>query len=150
MTRAAFAALLLLSAAPAAAETIAIRGGTLALGDGAEPIQGGTVVIRDGRVVAAGLNIGIPSGARIVDATGKWVTPGFVSGYSQLGINEVDLGAERDHRVSRQRARSMPRSTLPPRSIRKSRRLRSAEPTRYARDRFAPRVETTSLGGRAR
>ena len=93
MTRAAFAALLLLSAAPAAAETIAIRGGTLALGDGAEPIQGGTVVIRDGRVVAAGLNVGIPSGARIVDATGKWVTPGFVSGYSQLGINEVDLGA---------------------------------------------------------
>ncbi len=34
-------------------------------------------MIRDGRVVAAGPNVGIPSGARIVDATGKWVTPGL-------------------------------------------------------------------------
>ena len=93
MRRAAFAALLLACAAPACAETIAITGGTVALGDGSEPIQGATVVIRDGRVVAAGPNVRVPSGAQIVDATGKWVTPGFVSGYSQLGIIEVELGA---------------------------------------------------------
>jgi imidazolonepropionase-like amidohydrolase len=80
---------LMLSAAPAAAQTIAITGGTVALGDGSEPIQGGTVVIRDGRVVAAGSNVAVPAGAQRVDATGRWVTPGIVSGFSRVGLVEV-------------------------------------------------------------
>ena len=92
MSRAALAALLLLCGVPATAQTIAIQGGTLALGDGSEPIQGGTVVIRDGRIVAAGLNVNVPSGAHVIDATGKWVTPGLVAGYSQLGLIEIELG----------------------------------------------------------
>ena len=29
----------------------------------------------------------------MIDATGKWVTPGIVSGFSRLGLAEVDLGA---------------------------------------------------------
>lgn len=88
------AAALLASAAPAPARTIAITGGTLALGDGSAPIPGGTVVLRDGRVVAAGLGTAVPAGAEVVDATGKWVTPGIVAGFSRLGLNEVDLSAE--------------------------------------------------------
>ncbi|HET6943408.1 MAG TPA: amidohydrolase family protein [Sphingomicrobium sp.] len=78
-------------AAPVAAQTIAITGGTVALGDGSEPIPGGTVVIRNGRIVAAGVNVGIPQGAEMIDARGKWVTPGIVAGFSRLGLSEVDL-----------------------------------------------------------
>ena len=74
----------------ASAQTIAITGGTVALGDGSEPIQNGTVVIRDGRVVAAGTGVGVPAGAQIVDASGKWVTPGVVAGFSRLGLVDVD------------------------------------------------------------
>ncbi|HEX2764635.1 MAG TPA: amidohydrolase family protein [Allosphingosinicella sp.] len=77
-------------AAPAAAQTVAITGGTVALGDGSEPVQSGTVVIRDGRIVAAGRGVSVPAGARIVDATGKWVTPGIVAGFSRIGLVEVD------------------------------------------------------------
>jgi imidazolonepropionase-like amidohydrolase len=88
--RAALLALLLGTAAPAAAQTIAITGGTIATGDGSEPVAG-TVVIRNGRIVAAGPMAGIPAGATIVDATGKWVTPGIVAGFSRLGLSEVDL-----------------------------------------------------------
>ena len=87
------AALLAGSVSPAAAETIAITNGTLVIGDGSEPIVGGTVVIRDGRVVSAGSNVSVPAGARVVDATNKWVTPGIVAGFSRLGLAEVDLGA---------------------------------------------------------
>jgi imidazolonepropionase-like amidohydrolase len=76
--------------APALAQTIAITGGTVALGDGSDPIPGGTVVIRDGRVVAAGRGVATPAGAQIVDATGKWVTPGLVAGFSRVGLVEVD------------------------------------------------------------
>ena len=75
-----------LISAPAFAETIAITGGTVAIGDGSQPIQNGTVVIRDGRVVAAGANVAVPAGARVVDATGKWVAPGIVAGFTSEGI----------------------------------------------------------------
>jgi imidazolonepropionase-like amidohydrolase len=71
------------------AQTIAITGGTVALGDGSAPIRGGTVVIRDGRIVAAG-QVGVPAGATVIDAAGKWVTPGLVAGFSRVGLVEVD------------------------------------------------------------
>ena len=82
-----------LFAAPAAAQTIAITGGTVATGDGGEPVAG-TVVIRNGRIVAAGPNARVPAGATIVDATGRWVTPGIVAGFSRLGLAEIDLSGE--------------------------------------------------------
>ena len=93
MIRAALLVLLLGAAVPAAAQTIAITGGTVATGDGSEPIAG-TVVIRNGRIAAAGPMVAIPAGATVVDATGKWVTPGIVAGFSRLGLSEVDLSVE--------------------------------------------------------
>jgi imidazolonepropionase-like amidohydrolase len=79
-----------LAAAPAAAQTLAITGGRVVIGDGSEPIDNGTVVIRDGRVLAAGANVAVPPGAQVVDARGKWVTPGVVAGFSRIGLVEVD------------------------------------------------------------
>jgi imidazolonepropionase-like amidohydrolase len=91
MIRAALAGLLIATAAPVAAQTSAITGGTVALGDGSEPIPNGTVVIRNGRIAGAGANVAVPSGAQTIDARGKWVTPGIVAGFSRLGLSEVDL-----------------------------------------------------------
>ncbi|WP_243444705.1 amidohydrolase family protein [Sphingosinicella humi] len=79
-----------LVSAPAIAQTVAITGGTVALGDGSAPIEGGTVVIENGRIAAAGANVAVPAGATVVDATGKWVTPGLVAGFSRVGLVEVD------------------------------------------------------------
>lgn len=93
MIRSVVAALLIAAAVPASAQVIAITGGTVALGDGSGPIAGGTVVIRGGRIVAAGRNVAVPAGAQVVDASGKWVSPGIVAGFSRLGLSEVDLGA---------------------------------------------------------
>ena len=86
--RAAFAALALLST-PALAQSLAISGATLAIGDGSEPIRNGTVLISAGKVTAAGAGIAIPPGIKAIDAGGKWVTPGLVSGYSRVGLVEV-------------------------------------------------------------
>ena len=83
-----------LVAAPAAAQTIAITGGNVVIGDGSAPIQGGTVVLRDGKVVAAGSGVAVPAGAQIVDATGRWVTPGLFAGFSRLGLIEVEAVRE--------------------------------------------------------
>lgn len=90
ISRAALLAGIALISAPAAAQTVAITGGTVALGDGSAPIEGGTVVIENGRIAAAGANVAVPAGATVVDATGKWVTPGLVAGFSRVGLVEVD------------------------------------------------------------
>jgi imidazolonepropionase-like amidohydrolase len=72
------------------AETIAITGGRVVVGDGTAPIDGGTVIIRDGNVIAAGASLAVPADARRIDAKGKWVTPGVFAGFTRLGLSEVD------------------------------------------------------------
>lgn len=95
MIRALMAALLVAAAAPATAQTFAISGGTVALGDGSQPIPNGMVIVRDGRIVAAGdVRMKLPAGTQVIDATGKWVTPGIVGGFTRLGLSEVDLSAD--------------------------------------------------------
>jgi imidazolonepropionase-like amidohydrolase len=79
-----------LAAAPAAAQTVAITGGRVVIGDGSPPIDGGTVLLRNGRVVAAGANVAVPAEAERIDASNRWVTPGVVAGFSRIGIVEVD------------------------------------------------------------
>jgi imidazolonepropionase-like amidohydrolase len=84
------AAALAALSSPSHAETIAITGGKLVIGDGSGPVDGGTVVIRDGSIIAAGVGVAIPAGARQIDASGKWVTPGVFAGFTRLGLSEVD------------------------------------------------------------
>ena len=84
------AAALAAFATPAVAETIAITGGRVVVGDGTAPIDGGTVIIRDGNVIAAGASVAGPADARRIDAKGKWVTPGVFAGFTRLGLSEVD------------------------------------------------------------
>lgn len=77
-------------ATPLSAQTIAITGGKLVIGDGSAPIDNGTVIITNGRVTAAGKGVVVPANAQRVDASGKWVTPGIVAGFSRLGLAGVD------------------------------------------------------------
>jgi len=75
---------------PAAAQTVAVTNAKLVIGDGSAPVEGGTVVVRDGRVVAAGRGVAVPAGVPVVDAGGRWVTPGIFAGFTRMGIVEVD------------------------------------------------------------
>jgi len=84
-------------AVPASAQTIAITGGRVVVGDGSEPIENGTVVIRGGRVVAAGAGVVVPADAQRIDAGGRYVTPGVIAGFSRVGLVEVDaVGSTED------------------------------------------------------
>jgi len=71
MIRSALAALLITAAAPLSAQSVAIVGGTVALGDGSEPIQNANVVIRNGRIVGAGYNFPVPRDAEVIDAANE-------------------------------------------------------------------------------
>src|SRR3972149_2661684 len=94
------AALAVLAAAPAAAVAAAvplraqdpgalvIRGGkvfTLA----SPPIENGTIVIRNGKIEAGGANVTVPVGARVIDASGQQVYPGWFDAITPLGLTEI-------------------------------------------------------------
>ena len=80
--------IVLATALPLGAQTIAITGGRVFPVSG-PPIEGGTVIIRDGKITAVGSNVPVPADAQRVDAAGKWVTPGFINSSTQLGVIEV-------------------------------------------------------------
>ncbi|HWQ85877.1 amidohydrolase family protein [Brevundimonas sp.] len=72
---------------PAFAQSLtAITGGRVLTGTSV--IENGTVVIQNGRVVSVGTGAA-PSGARVIDARGKVVAPGFVAVDSGLGASEI-------------------------------------------------------------
>ncbi|GAB4065453.1 amidohydrolase [Angustibacter speluncae] len=72
-------------------EVVAVTGGYVVPVEGA-PIEGGTVLLRDGKVAAIGAKVRVPKGARVVDATGQWVLPGFVEAHAHLGVHEEAEG----------------------------------------------------------
>jgi len=89
--------------ASAQPSVIALVGGTL-IDPRGPSIPNASVVARDGRIVCAGTraNCPAPAGARIVDVSGKFITPGLIDAhvhYSQTGWvdarpDAVDLRAE--------------------------------------------------------
>ncbi|MCG2841020.1 amidohydrolase family protein [Sandaracinobacter sp. RS1-74] len=84
-------ALLLAASSQAVAqqERIAITGGKVVTNGGA-PIEGGVVLISGGSVERVGpAGTAVPAGYRVIDANGKWVTPGIIAGLSQFGAVEV-------------------------------------------------------------
>jgi imidazolonepropionase-like amidohydrolase len=83
---------LLLTAAPlaASAETIAITNAKIETAGPAGEIASGTVVIKDGRIAAVGAGAVVPAGARVIDAKGQVVSPGFIAASTNLGVEEVN------------------------------------------------------------
>jgi len=72
--------------------SIAITGGRVVPIEG-EPVDGGTVLLRDGKIAAVeGPGFTVPDGADVVDATGKWVLPGFIDAHAHAGVSEEAEG----------------------------------------------------------
>jgi imidazolonepropionase-like amidohydrolase len=61
-----------------------IRGGTVMTAAG-QVIPNGQVLMVDGHIAAVGQTVEAPAGVVVVDATGKWVTPGIIDTHSHLG-----------------------------------------------------------------
>ena len=93
------AALLCSGAGAVGAQTIAITGGTVYPVSGPK-IENGTVILRDGKIVQVGAGLAAPAGAQVIDARGKWVTPGLIHGGTTLGL--VEVGSINDTRETRE------------------------------------------------
>jgi imidazolonepropionase-like amidohydrolase len=67
-------------------ENMAIVGGTVFTGAG-QRIENGVVIVTDGKVAAVGnASTPVPAGYRVVDARGRFVTPGIIDVHSHLGV----------------------------------------------------------------
>jgi imidazolonepropionase-like amidohydrolase len=64
---------------------VLITNATIIDGKG-EIIEGASILMRDGKIARVGKNIDAPSNARVIDGTGKWVTPGIIDVHSHLGV----------------------------------------------------------------
>ncbi len=79
--------------APAVANPTAffIRGGMVHTMGNQGVLQGADVLISGGKITGVGVGLTPPSGAAVIEAQGKPVTPGLMASYTQLGIDEIDL-----------------------------------------------------------
>ena len=66
------------------AQTTLITGATVLTGTG-ERLDNADVLLVDGRIAEVGTGLSA-AGADVVDATGKWVTPGIIDVHSHLGV----------------------------------------------------------------
>ena len=71
--------------------SVAITGGRVVPVDG-PVIDNGTVLVTDGVIAAVGADVQVPHGVALVDATGRWVLPGFLDAHAHVGIDEESQG----------------------------------------------------------
>lgn len=72
-------------AAPDQAAAVLIRNASVLTGTGGR-IDGGDVLFENGRIAAVGRGLTAPAGAMVIDAAGRWVTPGLIDVHSHLGV----------------------------------------------------------------
>ncbi len=76
------------------AEDIAITGGTAFTNGGKGKVENATVLMSDGKIVSVTAGGTVPSGYRAIDASGKWITTGFMAAGGSLGLGEVGSWAD--------------------------------------------------------
>ena len=51
-------------------------------------IKNGSIYIKDGKIAAVGESVNAPSGATVIDAQGKYLTPGIVDSHSHIALDD--------------------------------------------------------------
>ena len=88
--------------APLPGKTTVIRNAILLIGDGAR-LDGASLLLKDGKVAAVGTEVDAPSDAVVIDAKGRFVTPGVIDVHSHLGVYAspgVDASSDGNEAVS--------------------------------------------------
>ena len=51
-------------------------------------IEPGSVYVKDGKIMAFGTNVNAPASATVIDAEGKYVTPGIIDPHSHMALDD--------------------------------------------------------------
>ena len=89
-------------------QAVVIQGGTLIDGNGGAPVPNSVIVIQGNRITAVGRagQVQVPAGAQVINATGKWITPGLIDSmaignwmygeaYLHWGVTSIVINAAR-------------------------------------------------------
>jgi imidazolonepropionase-like amidohydrolase len=78
----------------ARARTVAIVGATVIDGTGRAADESGVVVIEGDRIHAVGSaqDVSAPPGAEVIDATGRFLLPGFIDAHAHVALGPVTMG----------------------------------------------------------
>lgn len=75
------------------AETILVRNATVWTNEAEGILQNTDVLLRDGKIAAVGKNLS-SAGARIIDGTGKHLTPGVIDEHSHIAAASINEGGQ--------------------------------------------------------
>jgi imidazolonepropionase-like amidohydrolase len=74
-------------------ETILIKNATVWTNEKEGVLQNADVLIKDGKIAAVGKNLSDPA-AKVIDGTGKHVTPGIIDEHSHIAAASINEGAQ--------------------------------------------------------
>ncbi len=74
-------------------ETILITNATVWTNEAQGVMENTDVLIRNGKIVSVGKNLSAP-GARVIDGTGKHVTPGIIDEHSHIAASSINEGGQ--------------------------------------------------------
>ena len=82
--------------------SVLIRGGTIFTGT-CEVLENASLLIEAGKIKAIGSRVSAPEGVRVIDATGRYLTPGLIDTHSHImiagGVNEYTQSVVPEVRV---------------------------------------------------
>jgi imidazolonepropionase-like amidohydrolase len=56
-------------------------------------VENTDILVENGKITKIGKNLSAPSGVQVIDATGKWVTPGIIDCHSHSMLDSINEGA---------------------------------------------------------
>src|SRR5437763_8533291 len=65
---------------------VVIRGGTILTATHGT-IQNGSIYVHDGKIASVGASVNAPASATVIDATGKFVTPGIIDPHAHMALD---------------------------------------------------------------
>jgi imidazolonepropionase-like amidohydrolase len=68
-----------------ASAPVLIQNATVLTGTGVR-LDNADVLMQDGKIQAVGKALGVPGNAKVINGTGKWITPGIIDVHSHLGV----------------------------------------------------------------
>jgi imidazolonepropionase-like amidohydrolase len=70
---------------PLPSRTTVIRNATILTANG-PVIERGSILLQNGKIGAVGQTVTAPADALVIDASGKWITPGVIDTHSHIGV----------------------------------------------------------------
>ncbi len=82
----------LTAAAQQSSDEILIRNATIMTASHGT-IENGSILIRNGKIAAVGKDVKASANAKVIDATGMYVTPGFIDSHSHTALDSINEGS---------------------------------------------------------